>query len=339
MRSRRRSVWRFRARSRGTSSPPCRARCSEAEATTPATSSSSVRGPDALLCRYFSGRRRWGRTTSSPWSSRAPTGAITRRSCAPSSSGRRGPEQQAMFRVCSRRSKPAWETIRPGRVFGDVFDAHARVLDGAGYRAPSHDACGYSHGATFAPTWADGPMFVAGNPRPIEPGMVLFVHVILADSDAGLAMSAGETVIVAPGGRRAPEPGAASHRPRDRLKHRPSSPPAAAGPPFAAGPRLHVREGLGSRPACGQPVPRERQQPFVGTRKRNVPAASGRSPHGAAGGPGRFAHTGRDVISGYRGRGAPAFGPWYARAGKPVAATGGPRPRGVLPGAEGRAPG
>lgn len=39
-------------------------------------------------------------------------------------------------------------------------------------------------------------MFFAGNPRPIEPGMVLFVHIIVADSDAGLAMTIGETVVV-----------------------------------------------------------------------------------------------------------------------------------------------
>ena len=81
-----------------------------------------------------------------------------------------------------------------------MFDAHARVLDEAGLRDHRMNACGYSLGATFAPTWMDGPMFFAGNPRPIEPGMVLFVHIIVADSDSGLAMSDGETVAVTAGG-------------------------------------------------------------------------------------------------------------------------------------------
>ena len=85
-------------------------------------------------------------------------------------------------------------------MFGDVFDAHTRVLDAAGLRAHRMNACGYSLGATFAPTWMDGPMFFAGNARPIEPGMVLFVHIIVADSDAGLAMTLGETVVVTDGG-------------------------------------------------------------------------------------------------------------------------------------------
>ena len=157
-------------------------------------------GPDALLCRYFSGRRRLGTndqlTLEFAGAYRRYHSALMRTFVI----GPARPEQQAMFRVCSEALEACLETIRPGRVFGDVFDAHARVLDGAGYRAHRMNACGYSLGATFAPTWADGPMFVAGNPRPIKPGMVLFVHVILADSDAGLAMSAGETVIVAPGG-------------------------------------------------------------------------------------------------------------------------------------------
>ena len=61
------------------------------------------------------------------------------------------------------------------------------------------NACGYGLGATFAPSWVDGPMFFAGNPRPLEPGMVLFVHIIVADSDAELAMTLGETVIVTDG--------------------------------------------------------------------------------------------------------------------------------------------
>ena len=161
-------------------------------------------GADALLCRYFSGRRRLGAsdqlTLEFAGAYRHYHSALMRTFVI----GPVRPEQQAMFRTCSEALEACLRTIRPGRVFGDVFDVHARVLDGAGYRAHRMNACGYSLGATFAPTWMDGPMFFAGNPRSIEPGMVLFVHVILADSDAGLAMSAGETVIVTEAGVERP---------------------------------------------------------------------------------------------------------------------------------------
>ena len=153
-------------------------------------------GPDALLCRYFSGRRRLG---SSDQLTLEFAGVYRRYHSALMRTFVIGPPmlaQQAMFRACSEALDACIEAIRPGRVFGDVFDAQARVLDGAGYRAHRLNACGYSLGATFAPTWMDRPMFFRGNPRPIEPGMVLFVHVNITDSDAGLAMTVGETMLV-----------------------------------------------------------------------------------------------------------------------------------------------
>ena len=42
-------------------------------------------------------------------------------------------------------------------------------------------------------------MFYHGNPVEAEPGMVYFLHMILMDSDADLAMSLGETVFVTDG--------------------------------------------------------------------------------------------------------------------------------------------
>ena len=157
-------------------------------------------GRDALLCRYFSGRRRLGArdqlTLEFAGAWRHYHSALMRTLVI----GPVGPEQHAMHRACCEALDACIGEARPGRVFGDVFDAHARVLDEAGLRAHRMNACGYSLGATFAPTWMDGPMFFAGNPRPIEPGMVLFIHIIVADSDAGLAMSQGETVAVTAGG-------------------------------------------------------------------------------------------------------------------------------------------
>jgi len=40
------------------------------------------------------------------------------------------------------------------------------------------------------------PMLYSGNATPARPGMVLFLHAILVDAAAGLAMSAGHTVLV-----------------------------------------------------------------------------------------------------------------------------------------------
>jgi Xaa-Pro dipeptidase len=81
--------------------------------------------------------------------------------------------------------------MRPGASFGDVFEAHARAMDGRGLEAHRLNACGYSLGARFTPSWMDWPMFYSRNPASIEPDMVLFAHMILMDSDTGTAMCLG----------------------------------------------------------------------------------------------------------------------------------------------------
>ena len=57
------------------------------------------------------------------------------------------------------------------------------------------NACGYSLGARYAPSWMDSPMFYRDNPAVIAPNMVLFAHMILMDSDAGAAMCLGRTYL------------------------------------------------------------------------------------------------------------------------------------------------
>lgn len=86
--------------------------------------------------------------------------------------------------------------LRPGHTFGDLFEAHASVLDRHGFRHARLNACGYSLGAAYPPTWMEWPMVYAGNPQPIEPGMVVFLHMIQLDSDSGFAMCLGETYVV-----------------------------------------------------------------------------------------------------------------------------------------------
>ncbi|MBA3518353.1 MAG: aminopeptidase P family protein [Rhizobiales bacterium] len=85
------------------------------------------------------------------------------------------------------------EAMRPGQTFGDVFDAHARVMDANGMTKHRLAACGYSLGARYAPSWMDPPMFFRDNPALIAPDMVLFAHMILMDSDAGAAMCLGRS--------------------------------------------------------------------------------------------------------------------------------------------------
>ena len=93
--------------------------------------------------------------------------------------------------------------MRPGRTFGDVFEAHAAALDARGLGQHRLNACGYSLGARFTPSWMDPQMFYAGNPTPVVPNMVLFAHMILMDSDTGTAMCLGRSYVTTEG---APEP-------------------------------------------------------------------------------------------------------------------------------------
>ncbi len=153
-------------------------------------------GPDALLCRYFSGRRRLGKqdqlTLEFAGAWRQYHACLMRTIViGPASDRQRDMHDAALEALAACR-----EALRPGNPVGMVFDAHARILDRRGYRAARMNACGYSLGATYAPCWMDAPMFYTGNPVLAEPGMVFFLHMILADSERNLAMAPGESVIV-----------------------------------------------------------------------------------------------------------------------------------------------
>lgn len=114
--------------------------------------------------------------------------------------GGAAPEYHRMFDACADALAACKNALMPGRPLGDVYDAHARVLSGAGYEKHILKACGYSMGATYPPTWMDMPMIYAGNSHVVQPGMVFFLHMQILDSDSGRAMSLGEQVHVTPGG-------------------------------------------------------------------------------------------------------------------------------------------
>lgn len=153
-------------------------------------------GPDALLCRYFSGRRRLDAEDqlTLEWA-----GAYRHYHAAMMRTipvGKARPAHQAMHDACRAALAACEESLVPGKTVGGVFDAHARVMDGHGFKAARMNACGYSMGAAFSPSWMDWPMFYHGNPVVLEAGMTYFLHMILMDSDSNTAMSIGESYCV-----------------------------------------------------------------------------------------------------------------------------------------------
>jgi len=61
-------------------------------------------------------------------------------------------------------------------------------------------ACGYGMGAVYNPIWVEFPMFYEGNPLLMRLNQVFFLHMILVDSETGLAMTLGHSVLVTDSG-------------------------------------------------------------------------------------------------------------------------------------------
>ncbi len=153
-------------------------------------------GPDALLCRYKSGRRKLAAndqlTLEFAGVYRQYHACLMRSLVI----GEPSPRQLAMDRACRDALLACEARLEPGRTMGELFDVHAEVMDRHGMQAHRLNACGYSLGAVYAPCWMDWPMFYTGNPVVIGEGMVFFLHMILMDSETGLAMTLGRTSIV-----------------------------------------------------------------------------------------------------------------------------------------------
>ena len=110
--------------------------------------------------------------------------------------GEPDPRHHDMFEACAEALEACEAALRPGNTVGEVFEAHAKTLTEAGYAGHFLNACGYTMGATYPPTWMDWPMVYAGEPQVLAPNMVFFLHMILLNSDTGLSMSLGETAVV-----------------------------------------------------------------------------------------------------------------------------------------------
>ena len=153
-------------------------------------------GPQALLCRYYTGRRLLDPedqlTLEFAGVYRQYHACLMRTLLV----GKASEAHRRMFVACREALDAAEALLRPGVTMGELFDAQAAVLDRHGMREHRLNATGYSLGAVYAPSWMDWPMFYAGSPVVIGPGMVFFLHMILMDSGAGKAMTLGRTSLV-----------------------------------------------------------------------------------------------------------------------------------------------
>ena len=157
-------------------------------------------GKNALLCRYQSEKREldkidqltleWAGTYKHYHSAMFRTIPI----------GRASEKQIRMHAACIEALSACEEKLKPNNTAGEVFDTHAKIFDRLGFKESRMNACGYSLGATFAPSWMDWPMLYTKNPVILKPGMVFFIHMILMDSKNQLAMNLGETYLITPSG-------------------------------------------------------------------------------------------------------------------------------------------
>ena len=153
-------------------------------------------GRDALLCRYKSGRRKLDAKDQLT----LEYAGVYRHYHAASMNtvviGEPEVEHLSMYQAAEDALLECEEALRPGNPISEVFDAHARVLDAAGLGRHRLNACGYSMGTCFAPNWMDWPMLYANNPVVAKPGMVFFIHIIIVNSETGLAQTLGRSSIV-----------------------------------------------------------------------------------------------------------------------------------------------
>lgn len=160
-------------------------------------------GKDALLSRYKSGRRTLDAqdqiTLELAGTYRHYHAAMMRTVIV----GEPTERHLELYEAASAALSEIEQVLRPGHFFADIFETHARELDSRGLAPHRMNACGYSLGARFAPTWMDWPMFYRDNRVEVVPNMVLFVHITLADSKTETAMTLGRTYLTT---EEAPEP-------------------------------------------------------------------------------------------------------------------------------------
>ena len=152
-------------------------------------------GADALLCRCKTGRRHistndqltieWSGTYAHYHAAMMQTLVV----------GKPRPRHEELAIAAREALIAVQDTMVPGSSFGELYQAHAKVMNEAGLSDHVLNACGYSLGARFAPSWMDGPMFYKDNPYLVAPNMVLFAHMIIFDSETETAMTLGRSFV------------------------------------------------------------------------------------------------------------------------------------------------
>ena len=119
-----------------------------------------------------------------------------------------------MHAACVAALDAVQATLTAGTTLGEIFEAHRAAFADQGYGHAVLDACGYTMGATWPPTWMEQPMIVAGGPAVLAENMCFFTHMICTDRTTGLQMALGEQAIITAG---APE--IITHVPRQPIIH------------------------------------------------------------------------------------------------------------------------
>src|SRR5262249_6494189 len=115
-------------------------------------------GQEALLVRYHTGQGTVGKRDQVTFEFAAPYRHYHAALMHVVVTGKVDPRHRDMFRTCREALEACRDALRPGRMVGEVFDTHARVFTKRGYKGRFLNACGYTLGATFPPTWMDEPM-------------------------------------------------------------------------------------------------------------------------------------------------------------------------------------
>ncbi len=153
-------------------------------------------GDRALLCRYQTGRRRLATEDqiTLEWAgvARRYHAALMKTVVV----GEPSERHRALQEAAEAALLACEDALRPGRRLGDVFAAHAQALDGRGLADHRLNACGYSLGPRFSPSWMEDQMVYEDAPTEIAPGMTIFLHMILMESPTATAMCLGRTSLV-----------------------------------------------------------------------------------------------------------------------------------------------
>ena len=108
-------------------------------------------GEDALLCRYFSGRKKLKDfdqlTIEFAGVYRHYHSALMRTIPI----GKAKKEHLEMHQLCTETLDACSKALKPGNLAGDVFEAHRKIIDNSKYKSARLNACGYSLGNNFCP--------------------------------------------------------------------------------------------------------------------------------------------------------------------------------------------